>query len=72
MSDDSRTTAFLLFDKRIAEYPHLFATTNPGGDYRVRCSICQQVETYSGAGDMEVDPLTFALDVTRQHMHRQQ
>jgi hypothetical protein len=72
MSDDWRTLAFLLLDKRFAEYPHLHATANPGGDYDVRCSKCGEVETYSGARDKEVDALTFALHVTGKHAHKQQ
>ncbi len=71
MSDaDWRTAAFLLLDRKFAESPHLHATTNPGGDYEVRCSKCGQVETFSGAGDREVDALTFALYVARQHAHK--
>jgi hypothetical protein len=71
MSDaDWRTTAFLLLDRKFSESPHLNATTNPGGDYEVRCSKCGQVETFSGASDREVDALTFALHVTAQHAHK--
>ena len=72
MSEDWRTAAFLLLDKRFAEHPHLHATANPGGDYEVRCSKCGEVETYSGAGDKEIDALTFALYVTGKHTHKQQ
>ncbi len=72
MSDaDWRTPAVLLLDKRFTEFPHLHATTNPGGDYEVRCSKCGQVETYLGVGDREVDALTFALHVTGKHAHKE-
>jgi hypothetical protein len=72
MSDnDWRTAAFLLLDKTFAKHPHLHSTANPGGDYEVRCSTCGAVETYSGAGDREVDALTFALHVAAQHKHEE-
>ena len=62
-----RPQAFLLLDRKFSEFPHLHATTNPGGDYEVRCSKCGQVETYLGAGDRDADALTFALHVTGLH-----
>jgi hypothetical protein len=71
MSEDSRTAAFLLLDKKFAEHPHLHATVNPGRDYDVRCAKCGEVENYSGAGDKQIDALTFALHVTGKHTHKQ-
>lgn len=67
---DWRPAAFLLLDKRLSEHPHLHATTNPAGDYEIRCSLCGEVETYLGTGDKEVDALTFALHVTGKHAHK--
>src|SRR5258708_40234400 len=60
---DWRPAAFLLLDKKLSEFTHLNTTTNPGGDFEVPCSKCGEEETYSGAGDREVDALTFALKV---------
>lgn len=67
--NDWRIKGMLLLDRRFATCPHLHATANPGGDYEVRCSKCKEVETYSGAGDKEIDALTFALHVTGKHLH---
>jgi hypothetical protein len=67
---DWRPAAFLLLDKKFSEYPHLRATTNPAGDYEIRCGVCGEVETYIGTGDTEVDVLTFALHVTEKHAHK--
>lgn len=66
---DWRPAGFLLLDKRLSEYGHLHTTTNPAGDYEIRCAICGEVETYLGSGDKEIDALTFALHVTRKHAH---
>lgn len=66
---DCRPAAFLLLDKRLSEHPHLTTSTNPAGDYEIRCSVCREVETYLGAADKEVDVLTFALHVTGKHAH---
>jgi hypothetical protein len=66
---DWRIDGMLLLDRRLAASPHLHTTANPGGDYEIRCSKCGQVETYSGAGDKEIDALTFALHVTGKHKH---
>lgn len=71
MSDtDWRPKAFLLLDKRLSELSHLHATINAEGDYEVHCSKCGKVETFSGPV-REVDALTFALNVTAQHAHKE-
>ena len=67
---DWRFAGLVLLDKKFAEHPHLHATHNLAGDYEVRCGTCGEVETYSGAGDREVDVLTFALHVTEKHAHK--
>jgi hypothetical protein len=72
MSDvDWRPVGFLLLDKKLSELPHLHAIINPEGDYEVHCSKCGKVETFSGPVNREVDALTFALNVTAQHAHKE-
>ena len=68
--EDWRVQAFLILERKLSECPHLHTTTNPGGDFEVRCSKCGEVETYSGAGDREVDAHAFALHVVAQHAHK--
>ena len=68
---DWRPKALLLLDRKFSELPHLHATINSGGDYEVHCSKCGKVETFSGPANREVDALTFALNVTAQHAHKE-
>jgi hypothetical protein len=67
--NDWRIDGVRLLDKTFAMYPHLRSTINPAGDYELRCSKCGEVETYLGAGDKEIDVLTFALHVSGKHKH---